>query len=155
MKIEDYFTVEYIVSNLAKYEMYYHVTMGKLISHTHKKQSEVNIEFQLALGSIYEMLKQIESLPNKDKIFENELKKQSAMDAVQEFVNENLEHIKTGEIQIEAFINEINENTFFTPAMEEVCSNNLYTQIGKWEGIITAEIAQAIMVSLKELEANV
>lgn len=154
MKIEDYFAPEYIVTNLAKYEMFYQVALGRLVHLTNSKEIKYDIEFQLALGSIYELIKELEHVPNLDEIFENELKKQSAMDAVQNFVNENLDSVKNGELNVEPLINDINDNTFFNQAMLEVCSDSLYTQVGKWEGIITPEISQAIMTSLQDLEAK-
>ncbi len=151
MNIQEHFSREKIIDNLARYELFYQVALGSLIK-TNSKEISFDIEFQLALGSIYELLKDIQGFENFNEIFETELSKQSAMDAVQNFVNENLEAVKNGELKVEEIINNINDNNFFNETMINICTENLDKQIQKWESIITAELALAIMQSLIELE---
>ena len=151
MNIQEHFSREKIIDNLARYELFYQVALGSLIK-TNSKEISFDIEFQLALGSIYELLKDIQDFENFNEIFETELSKQSAMDAVQNFVNENLEAVKNGELKVEEIINNINDNNFFNETMINICNENLDKQIQKWEGIISPELALAIMQSLIELE---
>jgi len=151
MNIQEHFSREKIIDNLARYELFYQVALGSLIK-TNSKEISFDIEFQLALGSIYELLKDIQGFENFNEIFETELSKQSAMDAVQNFVNENLEAVKNGELEVEEIINNINDNNFFNETMINICNENLDKQIQKWESIITTELALAIMQSLIELE---
>ena len=154
MNIENYFKENEIIKNLGKYELYYQVTLGNLISLTNTKDMDYEIEFQLALGSIYELLKDLRGFDDKTISFDEELKKQAAMDAVQNFANENLELLKNGEIKIEKIVNHINDGIFFNEAMEVVCHENLEHQIEKWEEIITPDLANAILESIKELEKD-
>lgn len=154
MNIEEYFSKQNIINNLSSYEMYYQVSLASLINSTKVDDINYEIEFQLALGSIYELLKDLENEKNLDEIFEKELQKQSAMDAVQNFVNENLEFVKQGKIDIEPIVNSINDETFFNKTLLEVCEINKQSQLKKWEELITDELAQAIMSSLKDLENN-
>ena len=154
MNIENYFRKNEIIKNLGKYELYYQVTLGNLISLTNTKDMDYEIEFQLALGSIYELLKDLRGFDDKTISFDEELKKQAAMDAVQNFANENLELLKNGEIKIEKIVNHINDGIFFNEAMEVVCHENLEHQIEKWEEIITPDLANAILESIKELEKD-
>ncbi len=154
MNIEKYFSRENIIRNLAKYEMYYQVACGNFVNTANTKQVNYEIELQLALGSIYEMLKDISTLENCDEIFNDELKKQSAMDALQNFVNTNLELVKNSQIQIEPIINEINDNTFFNQTMINICKENERKQVEKWDEIITNDLSNAIMASLISLEEN-
>jgi predicted RNA binding protein with dsRBD fold (UPF0201 family) len=154
MNIENYFKENEIIKNLGKYELYYQVTLGNLISLTNTKDMDYEIEFQLALGSIYELLKDLRDFDDKTISFDEELKKQAAMDAVQNFANENLELLKNGEIKIEKIVNHINDGIFFNEAMEVVCHENLEHQIEKWEEIITPDLAKAILESIKELEKD-
>ncbi len=154
MNIENYFRKNEIIKNLGKYELYYQVTLGNLISLTNTKDMDYEIEFQLALGSIYELLKDLRDFDDKTISFDEELKKQAAMDAVQNFANENLELLKNGEIKIEKIVNHINDGIFFNEAMEVVCHENLEHQIEKWEEIITPDLANAILESIKELEKD-
>lgn len=152
MNIEKYFSKANIISNLAKYELYYQVALGSLINSTNTKAIDYDIEFQLALGSIYELLKDLQEEANLDEIFETELQKQSAMDAVQNFVNENLELVKEGKLDVEPIVNSINDNEFFTPTLLEICAQNEPTQTKKWQDVITDELGIAILNSLRELE---
>ena len=152
MNIYEEFSRKNIIDNLAKYEMYYQVSSGKLVKSTDSSEIKYEIELDLALGSIYEMIKDILSLKNYTQIFDDELKKQSSMDSLQNFVNQNLEAVKNQEIQIETIINEINENKFFNQTMIEICEKNEKSQIIKWQQIITEELADNILKSLSKLE---
>lgn len=147
-----HFTRNEIINNLAKYELYYQVTLGNLISLTNTKEIDYEVEFQLALGSIYELLKDLRTLNDKSISFDDELRKQAAMDSVQNFANENLEILKSGEIKIEKIVNHINDGLFFNEAMKVICDENLDEQIEKWEKIITQDLAKKILESIQELE---
>ena len=91
MNIENYFQRDLLINNLAKYDLFYQVTLGNLISITNTKDLNYDIELEYALGSMYELLKDLRTLDDETISFDEELKKQSAMDAVQNFANENLE----------------------------------------------------------------
>ena len=147
-----HFTRNEIINNLAKYELYYQVTLGNLISLTNTKEIDYEVEFQLALGSIYELLKDLKTLDDMSISFDDELRKQAAMDSVQNFANVNLEILKSGEIKIEKIVNHINDGLFFNEAMKVICDENLDEQIEKWEKIITQGLAKAILESILELE---
>ncbi|MGA1941190.1 hypothetical protein [Arcobacter sp. YIC-310] len=152
MNIEKYFEKNKVIENLAKYEIYYQVSLGKLCSLTQNENIDYNIELQYALGSIYELLKDLSSLENIYEIFEDELKKQAAMDALQKFANDNLDDVKTEKIEIEHFVHEINDNKFFNNTMTKICEENKKTQINKWQEIITDDLSKAIIESLNQLE---
>jgi len=154
MNIENYFKRKEIINNLARYELYYQVALGKLVNITNKKEINYEIEFQLALGSIYELLKDLKKENEETISFDEELQKQSAMDALQNFANENLEELKNGKIKIEEQVNNINDGTFFNETMILICQENLNSQIEKWEEIITEDLANAIYESIQELEKS-
>jgi len=154
MNIENYFKRKEIINNLARYELYYQVALGKLVNITNKKEIKYEIEFQLALGSIYELLKDLKKENEETISFDEELQKQSAMDALQNFANENLEELKNGKIKIEEQVNNINDGTFFNETMILICQENLNSQIEKWEEIITEDLANAIYESIQELEKS-
>lgn len=152
MNINKYFSKTNIINNLAKYETYYQVALGILVSSTSTKEIDQDIKLEYALGSIYELIKDLEDENNLDSIFDIELQKQSAMDALQYFANENMEAVKNKELDIENSVNMINDNLFFNDLLLDMCKNNLNTQIEKWENIINDDVASAIMNSLKALE---
>ena len=152
MDINKYFSKVTIINNLAKYETYYQVALGILVSATNTKKIDSDIKLEYALGSIYELIKDLENEKNLESIFNTELQKQSAMDAVQYFANENIQAVKNKELDIENTINKINDNLFFNDLVLDICKENEKNQITKWENIITNEIADAIMNSLLDLE---
>lgn len=152
MTINEYFSKKQIISNLSKYEMFYQVSLGNLINKFQTNEISYDIELQYALGSIYEMLKELENQKDENISFEMELKKQASMDALQYFVNENLELIKNGQIEVEDMVNNINDNIFFNEAMNKICEDNIPLQIEKWSNIINEDLASAIISSLEELE---
>lgn len=154
MKIlKEEFSRHNIVNNLAKYETYYQISLGKMISDT---QLNVNaqVDIKSALASIYQMLKEIKDMPDLKRIYEMELLKQASMDAVQHFVNENMESVKSGQIQVESIINQINDNEFFNQGMKDVVKSNLITQMHKWNEIVTDELANSISQEILQMEAN-
>lgn len=152
MTYEEMFSKNNVTINLAKYEMYYQVSLGSLISDSKSKDIDPSIELQYALGSIYELITQIISDEKADEIFEIELQKQASMDALQTFVNENLDIVKDGKIKVEQIVNAINDGIFFHESMIEVCNENLENQLLKWNELISEELAQKIYDSVLELQ---
>ena len=152
MDLLEQFTQERIIKNLSVYEVCYQVALGSLINETNANNIDPNIEFQSALGSIYELINEIKSIENASEIYDNELRKQAAMDAVQNFVNANLELIKAGTFDVEPIINKINDGLFFNPTMLEICNNEIISNTTKWQSIITEELALAIHKSVLQME---
>lgn len=151
MTFEEEFEKNNIINTLAKYEMYYQVSLGSLISDSKTSNIDPTIQLQYALGSIYDMISQIIKLENAEEIFDKELQKQSAMDALQDFVNANMQIVKDGSIKIEPIVNAINDGVFFHKSMIEICDENLDAQIKKWSNIIDDETAKKIQASIKEM----
>jgi len=152
MTYEEEFSKEKIIINLAKYEMYYQISLGSLISDSQTKDISPTIELQYALGSIYELISQIMNEDNVNEIFDTELQKQAAMDALQNFVNENLELVKENKIKVEPIVNSINDGQFFHESMLEICDENIDKQIEKWSSYITEEIAHSIYLSVIDMQ---
>jgi len=151
MNLLEQFNQKNLIKNLSSYEVYYQVAVGNLINETHVKSIDGQVDLQDALSSIYEMIREIRCLDNAHDILDNELRKQAAMDAVQNFVNENLDLVKSKSIDVEPLINDINDNFFFKEEMLAICNSAKTHAIEKWEQIITPEITQAIQDSIKQL----
>ena len=73
------------------------------------------------------------------------------MDAMQNFVNANLELIKNKSIKVDDLINEINDETFFNETMNEVCEINYQEVSNKYKSLITKELSIEIIKSLNDL----
>lgn len=151
MNVLNQFSRENIINNLSSYEVYYQVALGSLINETKSNNIDSNIEFEVALGSILELLLDIKDLDNANDIYEKELEKQSSMDAVQYFVNQNLDLVKSGTFNVEPIINQINDEKFFNETMLKIYNNEKINNKNKWESIITEEIATSIYNQIKEL----
>jgi len=151
MNLLEQFNQKNLIKNLSSYEVYYQVAVGNLINETHVKSIDGQVDLQDALSSIYEMIREIRCLDNAHDILDNELRKQAAMDAVQNFVNENLDLVKSKSIDVEPLINDINDGFFFKEEMLAICNSAKIHATEKWEQIITPEITQAIQDSIKQL----
>lgn len=151
MSIEKYFTKDQIINNLSKYETYYQIALGKLVHLSNIKEVSYDIDFKLALGSIYELLNDLKNENDLELIFEDELKKQTSMDAIQKFVNNNMELIQSKNFAIEPIINDINDNKYFNEAMEKVFEENLKLHLQKYSDFITDELATQIKKAIEEL----
>ena len=110
-------------------------------------------DFKEALGSIYQMLKELQTLPDAKRMYEMELLKQASMDAVQYFINENMQSVKDGHFEVEPIINQINDNAFFDKPMKDLCKRNMINQMMKWHEFITDEIADSIANEVLKLES--
>ncbi len=154
MNLEEEFERNNLINNVSLYELYYQVALASIISKTEENDISYEINLEQALSSLYELIMDIKDLDEADDIFEKELQKQAAMDAVQNFVNEHLELIKQKKVQIEPFINDINEGNFFNVAMIEVCNKQKYKQIDVWKNLITKDLSNQIMNSIHSLEAQ-
>ncbi|MGB6328729.1 MAG: hypothetical protein WBF48_07355 [Halarcobacter sp.] len=151
MIVEKYYSRENIIKNLSKYEANYQIALGKLIHLSGIKETSYEVDFKLALGSIYELINDLKEVENLDSIFEEELRKQTAMDVLQKFVNENMELIQSKNFAIEAMINEINDNNYFNETMNEVYEENLKLYFQKYNDFITEELAFQIKGAVEEL----
>lgn len=151
MIVEKYYTRENIIKNLSKYEANYQIALGKLIHLSRIKETSYEVDFKLALGSIYELINDLKEVENLDSIFEKELRKQTAMDVLQKFVNENMELIQSKKFAIEPMINEINDNNYFNETMNEVYEENLKLYFQKYNDFITEELAFQIKSAVEEL----
>ncbi len=153
MNIKDEFSKYNIINNLAKYELYYQITLGRMISDTNLHNVKTEVDFKEALASIYQMLKELQTMPEAKRIYEMELLKQAAMDAVQYFINENMQSVKDGHFEVEPIINQINDNEFFDKEMKDLCKRNMINQMMKWHEFITDEIADSIANEVAKLES--
>ncbi|WP_072682584.1 hypothetical protein [Arcobacter sp. LA11] len=151
MSIEKYFTKEEIVNNLSKYETYYQIALGKLIYLSNITEVSYEVDFKLALGSIYELITDLKDEENLDSIFDKELKKQTSMDAVQNFINDNMELIQSRNFAIEPIINDINDDKFFNEDMKEVFKENVKLHFQKYNDFVTDDLANQIKSAVEEL----
>ena len=151
MHIKDFFTKNKIIDNLARYETYYQIALGKLIFISSANEMSYDVDFKLALGSIYELINDLKDYKDLDIIFEKELEKQTSMDAVQNFINENVELIQSKSIAIEPLINDINDDKYFNDAMMKVFDENLKINHKKYTDFVTDELAKQISEAIVEL----
>lgn len=151
MNIEKEFTKEKIVDNLSKYETYYQIALGKLVHLSNIKEVSYEIDFKLALGSIYELINDLKDIENLDSIFDEELRKQTSVDVLQKFVNDNMELIQSRDFAIEPIINDINDNKYFNEEMNKVYEDNLKLHFKKYSDFISEELADQIKNSVLEL----
>ena len=152
MNILEQFTQENLTINMAKYEMYYQVALGNLISQTNANDMSYDIDFQQALGALYELFSDLNDFEYAQEVVEKEIQKQAAIDAVQNFVNEHLDLVKEHQFELEPIINAINDEEFFNPAMISICEQQIQNQITTWQDIITQELCEQVIASIEALK---
>ena len=152
MNIKEQFTKENLTITMAKYEMYYQVALGNLISQSNANDMSYDIDLQQALGALYELFTDLKDFDYVQDIIDKEIQKQAAIDAVQNFVNEHLQLVKDKKFELEPIINAINDGEFFNAAMIDVCDKQMDSQIHTWQDIITEELSGQIIASIDELE---
>lgn len=154
MNLIEEFEQKRLIYNLARYETNYKITLGYLCNELSIQVKDQELEIQYMLGSIYELIKELSNEKNLELQFDEELRKQAAIDALQFFVNENIQEVKNGKLELESYINKINDNQLFNETMNKLLRDNEQILLQKWENIITQELANAILTSLKDLENN-
>ena len=150
MELLEYFNKKNLVNNIARYEANYQISLGKIIKET-KISNDISyeIEFSLALGSLYDLFKNIKSLSYLDST--NILNQQSALDALQYFVNKNYELVKDGTVKLENIINDINEETFFNDSMKDIYALNISDIKNKYKALFTDDFLQQIQIEVQKL----
>lgn len=151
MIIDKYYSRESIINNLSKYETNYQIALGKLIHLSGINDTTYEVDFKLALGSIYELINDLKDIENLDSIFDKELRKQTSMDVLQKFVNDNMELIQSRDFAIEPIINDINDNKYFNEEMNKVYHDNLKLHFKKYSDFISEELAYQIKNAILEL----
>ena len=155
MNLEEQFERNNLINNISLYELYYQVAMGNIISESQIEDNmSYNIDFEQALGSLYELILDIQAFDYAEEIFERELQKQAAMDALQNFSNEHLEAVKNKELDVETFVNQINDNQFFNPAMIEICNKQMNNEITVWKDVITDDLSSQLIESIHALQSQ-
>ncbi len=150
MELLEYFNKKNLVNNMSRYEANYQISLGKIIKET-KVSNDISyeIEFSLALGSLYDLFEDIKSLDNVDLI--NILDQQSSLDALQYFVNKNYELVKNGSIKLEHIINDINEERFFNDSMKSIYELNISDINNKYKALFTDSFLQQIQEEVQKL----
>lgn len=151
MNIEEEFERNNLINNISLYELYYQVALGSIVSKTTIDVKSYDVNLEQALGSLYELIRDISDLEEADEILEREIQKQAAIDAVQNFINEHLHLVKDKTINVDNFIHEINDECFFNPAMIEVCNKQKHKEIDIWKNLITQELSNQIIKSIHSL----
>ena len=82
MNIKEQFTKENLTITMAKYEMYYQVALGNLISQSNANDMSYDIDLQQALGALYELFTDLKDFDYAQDIIDKEIQKQAAIDAV-------------------------------------------------------------------------
>ncbi len=149
MELLEYFNKKNLVDNMARYEANYQISLGKIIKETNiSNDMSYEIEFSLALGSLYDLFKDIKSLDNID--LTNIIDQQSALDALQYFVNKNYELVKDGTIKLENIINDINDEAFFSDSMKNIYELNISDIKNKYKALFTDNFLQQIQEEIQK-----
>lgn len=158
--ILNYFTHRKIVDTLARYDLYYNISI-LYIAHTvindDAKADEVlsaldlQINPEIVLEAMYSILKEYHADEKLFTIFEENIKMQSCMKALDDFIHayEDIPHINE---LIQRTQSNIIMDQFFNESMEKQFHDSLKENKEFWEKIIDLESAQQILHAVQNTE---
>lgn len=151
MNLLNEFKQEKLTNTISIYEIFYQLSLAKIISITNTKEVSSNIDLSSSISSLYEMFFELENLKGSFNL-EEEIKKQAAMDTLEKFGNENLELVKLKKIDIDSLVNDINDNNFYNKSMLEIYTNKKDEHKLYWQSIISKELSDEIINSINNMK---
>lgn len=154
-RIEEQFSRENIIKNLATYEIFYQISLGFIIA-----KSEFDVE------STYEKIEQLALEINPEKVlylivsaiknnylhenfrshFNDELQKEASINALNDYISHDKELIHP-EYFVEEIMESILEGKFFTADMYKRFNKVFDDEVKRWKEIITPEFVDSIKIN--------
>lgn len=158
--ILDYFTHKKIVDTIARYDLYYNISIlylaHSVINDDAKADEllntlELQINPEVVLDTMYNVLKEYHADENLFTIFEENIKMQSCMKALDDFIHE-YENIP----KIDDFIQKTQSNVimdkFFDENMQKQFHETLPENVEFWGKVIDVEAAKQIQHAVQNME---
>lgn len=151
-RIEEEFTKENIIRDLASYEIYYQISLGYLIA---KSEFDINSTYEkiekLALDikpenvlfTIINSIKKNYKNENFRHYFNKDLQKEASITALNDYISHDKDLIHP-EFFAEDMMEKITTDKFFTADMQKRFVNVYDDEIKRWKDIITDEFIEAI-----------
>ncbi|WP_419769609.1 MAG: hypothetical protein ACNI3C_09710 [Candidatus Marinarcus sp.] len=152
------FSYEHILDNLAKYELYYQISLEYLVQQTEfdkdsalKKLEEMALEIEPenVFYTIIAITRNCNNTNTCKANFENELQKHASINALEDYVKKDKELIHP-EMFLEETVEKINSGNFFNEKMKAFFDEEYDNILIRWQTIITEKLAE----NIKEIAQN-
>ena len=154
-RIEKNFTQKRLVEIMAKYELYYQITLGELLKQNafDKKDLELKVtklnlqsQPQNVLNTMIEIINSFYNEKNFNEIFLDNIKINAMIHALKDFTQEDKD-LKNKDIVYKEYSKKIMDETFFDLKNEIHFSDELKHRIEFWNPLITQESAEQLKIS--------
>ncbi len=151
-QIKAQFDHEKIVENLAKYELYYQISLSHIVSQsefdvksTYKKINELSLDIdpETVFYTIIAIIRHFKDTDDFGKDYLIELQKHASVHALEDYVKKDKDLLNP-ETYLESIVEKINDGTFFTDIMQRQFDSEYKISLNRWHNIIAEELSYEI-----------
>lgn len=157
--IKEQFEHEQIIENLARYELFYQISLAKIVSQsefdvqsTYKKINELSLDIdpETVFYTILAIIRHFSDTKDFEKQYLRELQKHASVHAVEDYIKKDKELIKP-EIFLQTILDTINDGTFFTEDMQKQFDSEYKISVNRWKQIIDEKLSTEIRSKALEI----
>lgn len=163
MTIEDHikeqFEHEHIIKNLARYELFYQISLAKIVSQsefdvasTYKKINELalDIDPETVFYTILAIIRHFSDTKDFEAHYLIEMQKHASVHAIEDYIKKDKDLINP-KIYLETILEEINEGSFFSKDMHNQFDSEYKIATNRWQQIIAKELSSEIRSKALEI----
>ena len=151
-QIKSQFDHEKIIENLAKYELYYQISLSHIVSKsefdvksTYKKINSLSLDIdpETVFYTIIAIIRHFKDTENFEKDYQLELQKHASIHALEDYVK-NDKDLLNPETYLESVVETVNDGSFFTDVMQRQFDSEYKISINRWHNIIAEDLSVEI-----------
>jgi len=148
-QIKEQFDHKKIIENLAKYELYYQISLSHIVSQsefdvksTYKKINELSLDIdpETVFYTIIAIIRHFKDTEDFNNNYLIELQKHASVHALEDYVKKDKDLLNP-ETYLETVLEEINSGAFFTEKMQKQLDSEYKISINRWQNIIAEELS--------------
>ncbi|NQY94641.1 MAG: hypothetical protein HRT43_10775 [Campylobacteraceae bacterium] len=153
MTIEDHIKEQFehqkIIENLARYELYYQISLSHIVSQsefdvksTYKKINALSLDIdpETVFYTIISIIRHFDDSISFQKNYIKELQKHATIHALEDYVKKDKELLKP-ETFLASIVEQVNEGTFFSEKMQKQFDSEYKISTNRWQNIIAEELS--------------
>jgi len=157
--IKEQFEHEHIINNLARYELYYQISLANIVSQsefdvksTYKKINELSLDIdpETVFYTILAIIRHFSSTKDFEEQYLKEMQKHASVHAIEDYIKKDKDLINP-EIYLQTILDKINEGTFFTKDMQKQFDSEYKISTNRWQQIIARELSTEIRSKALEI----
>ena len=151
-QIKNQFGHDRIIENLAKYELYYQISLSHIVSQsefdvksTYKKINELSLDIdpETVFYTMIAIIRHIKETSDFEKEYLMELQKHASVHALEDYIKKDKELLNP-ETYLKTVVEEINNGSFFTQTMKKQFDSEYKISVNRWQNIIAEELSHEI-----------